>query len=83
MLKKQIVFLKTYIKRFRLRDWQPSNIQHYQMAQFHGRTVGNNLVLSEIDLKQVDSVPFFWTVQYGKSIRYTGYFTHKCTTLCI
>jgi len=57
----------------KLRDWQPSNIQHYQMAQFHGRTVGNNLVLSEIDLKQVDSVPFFWTVQYGKSIRYTGY----------
>lgn len=57
----------------RLREWQPSNIQHYQMAQFHGRTVGSNLVASNIDLKMVDSVPFFWTVQYGKSIRYTGY----------
>jgi len=57
----------------KLRNWQPSNIQHYQMAQFHGRTVGSNIVSCNVDLKTVDSVPFFWTVQYGKSIRYTGY----------
>ena len=61
----------------RLRNWQPSNIQHYQMAQFHGRVVGSNITFAEIDLKVVDSVPFFWTVQYGKSIRYAGIYSIK------
>ncbi|XP_078492604.1 apoptosis-inducing factor 3-like [Ciona intestinalis] len=56
-----------------LRDWQPSNIQHWQMAHYHGRVAGTNMVVPNDDLQSVESVPFFWTQQYGKSLRYTGY----------
>ncbi|XP_053375535.1 apoptosis-inducing factor 3-like isoform X2 [Mercenaria mercenaria] len=46
------------------------NIQHWQMAHAHGR----NAAYSIMGRKQpIRSVPYFWTVQYGKSIRYTGY----------
>jgi len=46
------------------------NIQHWQMAHHHGR----NAALSIIGKKQpIRSVPYFWTVMYGKSVRYTGY----------
>lgn len=46
------------------------NIQHWQMAHAHGR----NAAYSIIGKKQpIRSVPYFWTVMYGKSVRYTGY----------
>ena len=35
-----------------------------------GRIAGLNIAGKATD---VHSVPYFWTVQYGKSIRYTGY----------
>nr|CAB3220717.1 apoptosis-inducing factor 3-like [Phallusia mammillata] len=57
----------------KLRDWQPSNIQHWQMAHFHGRCVATNIVVNPEEMCPVNSVPFFWTQQYGKSLRYTGY----------
>ncbi|XP_035825044.1 apoptosis-inducing factor 3 isoform X1 [Aplysia californica] len=49
---------------------QQANVQHWQMAHMHGRIAGLNIAGKPTD---VHSVPYFWTVQYGKSIRYTGY----------
>ncbi|KAK3582946.1 hypothetical protein CHS0354_019953 [Potamilus streckersoni] len=46
------------------------NIQHWQMAHAHGRNAALNIVGKKHGIK---SVPFFWTVMYGKSVRYTGY----------
>eukprot|EP01012_Entosiphon_sulcatum_P058970 TRINITY_DN83227_c0_g1_i1.p2 TRINITY_DN83227_c0_g1~~TRINITY_DN83227_c0_g1_i1.p2 ORF type:complete len:527 (-),score=133.66 TRINITY_DN83227_c0_g1_i1:102-1682(-) len=45
-------------------------IEHYGMAQYHGRVAALNMVGK---LTTVTNVPFFWTVQYGKSIRYCGH----------
>ncbi len=47
------------------------SIGHWQIAQSHGRIVGLNLA-SEVK-QPLKTVPFFWTVQYGKSIRYAGF----------
>ncbi|XP_048247566.1 apoptosis-inducing factor 3-like isoform X1 [Haliotis rufescens] len=49
---------------------QQANIQHWQMAHQHGHTAALNMLGKTTE---VHSVPFFWTVQYGKSVRYTGY----------
>ncbi|KAK7488221.1 hypothetical protein BaRGS_00020528 [Batillaria attramentaria] len=49
---------------------QPSNIQHWQMAHKLGRVAALNMLGKKVD---VHSVPYFWTVMYGKSLRYTGY----------
>jgi NADPH-dependent 2,4-dienoyl-CoA reductase/sulfur reductase-like enzyme len=48
-------------------------IGHWQIAQTHGRTVGLNLGLPDSEKSALKTVPFFWTVQYGKSLRYAGY----------
>ena len=46
------------------------NIGHWQIANAHGKCAAMNIGLSaEIPLK---TVPFFWTVQFGKSLRYAG-----------
>lgn len=49
---------------------QQSNVQHWQMAHMHGRIAGLNIAGKPTD---INSVPYFWTVQFGKSVRYTGY----------
>ncbi|KAL4223457.1 hypothetical protein ACF0H5_016928 [Mactra antiquata] len=46
------------------------NIQHWQMAHAHGRNVAYSIMGKNEPIK---SVPYFWTVMYGKSVRYTGY----------
>lgn len=46
-------------------------IGHWQIAQSHGRLAGLNIGHETKEL--VRTVPFFWTVQYGKSFRYSGY----------
>ncbi|XP_064612325.1 apoptosis-inducing factor 3-like [Liolophura sinensis] len=46
------------------------NIGHWQMAHHHGRIAAYTILGK---LEELHSVPYFWTVQYGKSIRYTGY----------
>eukprot|EP00105_Crassostrea_gigas_P007010 XP_011421115.1 PREDICTED: apoptosis-inducing factor 3 isoform X2 [Crassostrea gigas] len=46
------------------------NIQHWQMAHAHGKTAALGILGKD---EPIRSVPFFWTVQYKKSIRYTGY----------
>lgn len=52
---------------------QNVTIGHWQIAQNHGRIVGLNVGLPKDKMTSVETVPFFWTVQYGKSIRYAGY----------
>ncbi|XP_053363565.1 apoptosis inducing factor mitochondria associated 4 [Clarias gariepinus] len=46
------------------------NIGHWQLAQAHGRVAALNMLKKQTKLH---SVPYFWTVLLGKSIRYTGY----------
>merc|ERR1712223_1422768 len=48
-------------------------IGHWQLAQSHGRCIGLNIGLEESEKTSIKTVPFFWTVQYGKNIRYAGY----------
>ncbi|XP_042207746.1 apoptosis-inducing factor 3-like isoform X2 [Homarus americanus] len=45
-------------------------IGHWQVALGHGRTAALNMLDRESEVK---SVPFFWTVLFGKSLRYTGH----------
>ncbi|XP_061637455.1 apoptosis inducing factor mitochondria associated 4 isoform X1 [Phyllopteryx taeniolatus] len=49
---------------------QRVNVGHWQMSQAQGRVAALNML--NIPTK-IESVPFFWTVLLGKSIRYTGY----------
>ncbi|XP_067650688.1 apoptosis-inducing factor 3-like isoform X2 [Haliotis asinina] len=49
---------------------QQANIQHWQMAHKHGHIAALNMLGKTTEVR---SVPYFWTVQYGKSVRYTGY----------
>ncbi|XP_024122390.1 apoptosis-inducing factor 3 isoform X2 [Oryzias melastigma] len=46
------------------------NIGHWQMAQAQGRVAALNMLGKETELT---SVPFYWTVLLGKTIRYAGY----------
>eukprot|EP01119_Soliformovum_irregulare_P024148 TRINITY_DN858_c0_g1_i1.p1 TRINITY_DN858_c0_g1~~TRINITY_DN858_c0_g1_i1.p1 ORF type:complete len:536 (-),score=170.22 TRINITY_DN858_c0_g1_i1:40-1647(-) len=45
-------------------------VEHWGMATFHGRTAALNMMGQKVEVK---SIPFFWTTQYGKSIRYAGH----------
>ncbi|XP_062289413.1 apoptosis-inducing factor 3-like [Scomber scombrus] len=46
------------------------NIGHWQMAQAHGRIAALNMLDKRTEL---NSVPFYWTVLLGKTMRYAGY----------
>ncbi|KAK7882098.1 hypothetical protein WMY93_028272 [Mugilogobius chulae] len=46
------------------------SIGHWQMSHAHGRVAALNMLKKTTEIK---SVPLFWTVLFGKSIRYTGY----------
>uniref|UniRef100_A0A8C7SK11 Apoptosis inducing factor mitochondria associated 4 n=1 Tax=Oncorhynchus mykiss TaxID=8022 RepID=A0A8C7SK11_ONCMY len=52
-----------------IRKDQRVNIGHWQLASAHGRVAALNMLQKQI---KIDSVPFFWTVLLGKSVRYTG-----------
>lgn len=45
------------------------SIGHIGLAQYHGRVAALNILKKETTLK---TVPFFWTMLFGKSIRYAG-----------
>jgi len=45
-------------------------IEHYGMAHYHGALAAKNMLGQQVP---ATSVPFFWTTQYGKSIRYAGH----------
>ncbi|KAM6933939.1 apoptosis inducing factor mitochondria associated 4 [Xenentodon cancila] len=53
-----------------IRGGQRVNIGHWQMSQAHGRTAALNMLNKPTS---IESVPFFWSVLVGKSIRYAGY----------
>ncbi|XP_019944120.2 apoptosis inducing factor mitochondria associated 4 [Paralichthys olivaceus] len=53
-----------------IRGDQRVNVGHWQMSQAHGRVAALNMLRKPTE---IESVPFFWTVLLGKSIRYTGY----------
>ncbi|XP_059187276.1 apoptosis inducing factor mitochondria associated 4 [Centropristis striata] len=53
-----------------IRRDQRVNIGHWQMSQAQGRVAALNMLQKPTTC---ESVPFFWTVLLGKSIRYTGY----------
>ncbi|KAM6911562.1 apoptosis-inducing factor 3-like [Lycodopsis pacificus] len=46
------------------------NIGHWQLAQAHGRIAALNMLDKSSALS---SVPFYWTILLGETIRYTGY----------
>ncbi|KAB0791001.1 hypothetical protein PPYR_02801 [Photinus pyralis] len=45
-------------------------IGHYGLAQYHGKIAAMNMLNKGQVLK---AVPFFWTMLFGKSVRYCGY----------
>ncbi|XP_070761728.1 apoptosis inducing factor mitochondria associated 4 [Enoplosus armatus] len=53
-----------------IRGDQRVNIGHWQMSQAQGRVAALNMLKKPT---KMESVPFFWTVLLGKSIRYSGY----------
>lgn len=53
-----------------IRGDQRVNVGHWQMSQAQGRVAALNMLKKQT---KCESVPFFWTVLLGKSIRYTGY----------
>ncbi|KAK5868581.1 hypothetical protein PBY51_009581 [Eleginops maclovinus] len=53
-----------------IRGDQRVNVGHWQMSLAQGRVAALNMLKKQT---KCESVPFFWTVLLGKSIRYTGY----------
>lgn len=54
----------------RIQGDQRVNIGHWQLAHAHGKAAALNMLQKQT---RIDSVPFFWTVLLGKSVRYAGY----------
>jgi NADPH-dependent 2,4-dienoyl-CoA reductase/sulfur reductase-like enzyme/nitrite reductase/ring-hydroxylating ferredoxin subunit len=49
---------------------QPARIEHWRLAQQHGGVAARNMLGQQ---QKFTAVPFFWTQQYGKSLRYAGH----------
>ncbi|MFD1870922.1 FAD-dependent oxidoreductase [Hymenobacter bucti] len=49
---------------------QPARIEHWRLAQQHGAVAARNMLGQ---LEEFTAAPFFWTQQYGKSLRYAGH----------
>jgi NADPH-dependent 2,4-dienoyl-CoA reductase/sulfur reductase-like enzyme len=48
----------------------PTRIEHWRLAQQHGRVAALNMLGRQ---ETYSAAPFFWTQQYGKSLRYAGH----------
>jgi apoptosis-inducing factor 3 len=53
-------------------------IEHWNVAQNQGRLTAQNIVSlstgkDKTALTPFETIPYFWTVQYGKSVRYCGH----------
>ncbi|KAJ1910904.1 Apoptosis-inducing factor 1 [Tieghemiomyces parasiticus] len=55
-----------------LQDNHPVRIEHWNVAQNLGRCVATNIAGTPEPYRHV---PYFWTAQYGKSLRYCGHAT--------
>ncbi|XP_072163491.1 apoptosis-inducing factor 3-like [Diadema setosum] len=51
-------------------DSKEVSIGHWQIAHAHGRVAALNILGQKVEM---DSIPFFWTQIFGKSVRYAGY----------
>ncbi|GAB3635243.1 FAD-dependent oxidoreductase [Hymenobacter arcticus] len=49
---------------------QPTRIEHWRVAQQHGQVAARNMLGQR---EKFTAAPFFWTQQYGKSLRYAGH----------
>jgi NADPH-dependent 2,4-dienoyl-CoA reductase/sulfur reductase-like enzyme len=49
---------------------EPIRIEHWRLAQHHGRHAARAMLDQPAPFQQV---PFFWTAQYGLSLRYAGH----------
>jgi NADPH-dependent 2,4-dienoyl-CoA reductase/sulfur reductase-like enzyme len=49
---------------------QPTRIEHWRVAQQHGQVAARNMLGQR---QKFTAAPFFWTQQYGKSLRYAGH----------
>ena len=49
---------------------QPARIEHWRVAQQHGQAAARNMLGHQ---EKFTAAPFFWTQQYGKSLRYAGH----------
>ncbi|CAH1118551.1 unnamed protein product [Phaedon cochleariae] len=47
-----------------------SAIGHFPLAHYHGKVAAMNILGKETQLR---TVPFFWTMLFGKSVRYCGH----------
>ncbi|SEU03542.1 FAD-dependent oxidoreductase [Hymenobacter actinosclerus] len=47
-------------------------VEHWRLAQQHGACAARNMLGQEVAFAEV---PFFWTQQFGKSLRYAGHAT--------
>ncbi len=65
----QDIFAIGDIATFPLKD-QPTRIEHWRVAQQHGRIAA--AAMAGLD-EAYDSVPFFWTQQYGVRYEYLGH----------
>ena len=71
------LFVGGDIARFPLRHGGEVNevrVEHWAMAQEHGRVAACNMLRAHSRSASA-VVPFFWTSQYTKSLRYAGYST--------
>lgn len=51
-------------------DNKKDTIGHYPLAQYHGRIAALNMLNKKTELR---AVPYFWTMLFGKGIRYAGH----------
>lgn len=54
-------------------DWRTGRsirVEHWRLAQQHGRTAAHNMSGHETEFR---AVPFFWTTQFKLGLRYVGY----------
>lgn len=63
------VFAAGDVARLLIEDHKPTNVQHYTEAINQGSLAAWNMLEKNI---KYDSVPFFWTRMFNKSILYTG-----------
>ncbi|KAF4517893.1 hypothetical protein B566_EDAN001847 [Ephemera danica] len=58
-------------------DLKDIAIGHWQIAHYHGKVAGINMVATikhrPEKSKELKTVPFFWTMIFGKGVRYAGY----------
>ena len=66
----QNVYAAGDIAHFPLANGAPVRIEHWRLAQQHGRVAARNMLGRH---EPFTAAPFFWTQQYGKSLRYAGH----------